>query len=38
MLSGKVKHARYVKLTNLVNANQEALRYYIQQVLVQDIM
>jgi hypothetical protein len=36
LLKGAGKHARHVKIRKLANANQEALRYYIQQALERD--
>jgi hypothetical protein len=36
LLKGVGKHARHVKIRRLADANQEALRYYIQQALEHD--
>jgi hypothetical protein len=36
LLRGAGKHARHVKIRKLTDANQEALRYYIQQALERD--
>jgi hypothetical protein len=36
LLKGGGKHARHVKIRKLTDANQEALRYYIQQAVERD--
>lgn len=36
LLKGKGKNARHVKIRKLADANQEALRYYIQQAVERD--
>lgn len=36
LLKGKGKNARHVKIKKLAEANEEALRYYIQQALARD--
>ena len=36
LLKGKGKHARHVKIRKLADANQEALRSYIQQAVERD--
>jgi hypothetical protein len=36
LLKGKGKHARHVKIRKLADANQDALRYYIQQAVERD--
>jgi hypothetical protein len=36
LLKGLGKHAKHVKIKKLADANQEALRYYIQQALERD--
>jgi hypothetical protein len=36
LLKGVGKHARHVKIKKLADANQDALRYYIQQAVERD--
>lgn len=36
LLKGRGKHARHVKIKKFTDANQDALRYYIQQALQRD--
>lgn len=38
LLKGRGKHARHVKIRKLADANQDALRYYIQQALERDAL